>query len=268
MIHARSSHPDKPFDGWPSEWKRVIEAVDADALTMRFHTLASRLGFNGLSGFVLVPSSDGGERLAVVWSTNCGKWIDRYRTNGYMRLDPRLSLTASRLTPLIWDAADVTADWPMQRFLDDAARQRIRSGLAVSFRDATSARIVVSLDSDASPLTDERCAAIAGKLGEFMLLAVLVHERILAPRSLASEPSSRAEGLRLTERERECLRMTASGMTSGAIGGRLGIAERTVNFHMRNVLRKLGALNRAEAIAKALARGMVGAAAPLAQRSA
>jgi DNA-binding CsgD family transcriptional regulator len=51
--------------------------------------------------------------------------------------------------------------------------------------------------------------------------------------------------------------MAANGMTSGDIGGKLGIAERTVNFHMRNVLRKLDALNRPEAIAKALTRGVL-----------
>jgi DNA-binding CsgD family transcriptional regulator len=50
--------------------------------------------------------------------------------------------------------------------------------------------------------------------------------------------------------------MAAQGLTSADIGGRLAIAERTVNFHMRNVMRKLEAQNRAEAIAKALARGV------------
>ena len=67
----------------------------------------------------------------------------------------------------------------------------------------------------------------------------------------------------LTHRERQCLGMAANGLTSGDIGGKLGIAERTVNFHMGNVLRKMEALNRAEAIAKALARGVLQAGAIL-----
>ena len=81
-------------------------------------------------------------------------------------------------------------------------------------------------------------------------------------RSRAASPGARG----LTARERQCLRMAANGLTSGDIGGKLGISERTVNFHMRNVLRKLDALNRPEAIAKALTRGLLPSGAPT-QRS-
>ena len=45
-------------------------------------------------------------------------------------------------------------------------------------------------------------------------------------------------------------------MTSIDIGEKLGIAERTVNFHFGNILSKLGALNRHEAIAIAVRRGL------------
>jgi DNA-binding CsgD family transcriptional regulator len=38
---------------------------------------------------------------------------------------------------------------------------------------------------------------------------------------------------------------------------KLGITERTANFHFSNILSKLGAMNRAEAIAKAAARGLL-----------
>lgn len=60
--------------------------------------------------------------------------------------------------------------------------------------------------------------------------------------------------------------MATKGLTSGDIGGKLGIAERTVNFHIGNVLRKMEALNRPEAIAKAVARGVLQLA-PIVQRS-
>jgi DNA-binding CsgD family transcriptional regulator len=56
----------------------------------------------------------------------------------------------------------------------------------------------------------------------------------------------------LTERERLCLSLSAKGQTSADIGLKLGISTRTVNFHFSNIFRKLGALNRQEAIAKAV----------------
>lgn len=60
--------------------------------------------------------------------------------------------------------------------------------------------------------------------------------------------------------------MAANGLTSADIAAKLGIAQRTVGFHLRHVFQKLGALNRPEAIAKAAARGMLGTGA-IAQRS-
>jgi hypothetical protein len=49
----------------------------------------------------------------------------------------------------------------------------------------------------------------------------------------------------------------AHGMTSADIAVKLGIAERTVNFHFGNLISKLGVLNRTEAIATAVSRGLV-----------
>ncbi|MGH1577408.1 response regulator transcription factor [Planktotalea sp.] len=61
----------------------------------------------------------------------------------------------------------------------------------------------------------------------------------------------------LTKREIECLQLAAAGATSKAIARKLGLTERTVQFHMSNTCSKLGAKRRAEAVAKALALGLV-----------
>ncbi len=61
----------------------------------------------------------------------------------------------------------------------------------------------------------------------------------------------------LTLRERDCLELAARGLTSADIGGKLCVAERTVNFHFSNIKNKLGAMNRPEAIARGIAMGIV-----------
>jgi len=61
----------------------------------------------------------------------------------------------------------------------------------------------------------------------------------------------------LTSREAECVALGARGMTSADIAQKLRITERTANFHFGNVIAKLGALNRSEAIAKAVAYRLV-----------
>ena len=63
----------------------------------------------------------------------------------------------------------------------------------------------------------------------------------------------------LTAREREVLRLIAAGLPSKQIARALGISERTVKFHATSLLRKLGADNRAQAVALAAQRGLLDA---------
>ena len=61
----------------------------------------------------------------------------------------------------------------------------------------------------------------------------------------------------LTPREREILGLLARGLSNGAIGKRLYISATTVKFHVGNVLRKLGATRRAEAVYAASKIGLI-----------
>ena len=61
----------------------------------------------------------------------------------------------------------------------------------------------------------------------------------------------------LTTRERDVLRELATGATNRAIGDRLFIGTGTVKFHVANLLRKLGAANRTEAVTAARARHLL-----------
>ena len=56
--------------------------------------------------------------------------------------------------------------------------------------------------------------------------------------------------VRLTARERDSLALVAEGKTDWEISVILGIAEATVRFHVDNARRKLGAVNRAQAVAR------------------
>ena len=66
------------------------------------------------------------------------------------------------------------------------------------------------------------------------------------------EPSIRTD---LTERECQVLRMVARGWKNRRIAKELAISERTVAFHVENLLVKLGAESRTEAATEAIRRG-------------
>lgn len=56
---------------------------------------------------------------------------------------------------------------------------------------------------------------------------------------------------KLSEREKEVLKLVASGYTSTEIGGRLLISGQTVNTHIKNIYRKLNVRTRAQAVSYA-----------------
>jgi DNA-binding NarL/FixJ family response regulator len=62
---------------------------------------------------------------------------------------------------------------------------------------------------------------------------------------------------RLTGRERDVLRLLAAGNSNKVIARKLHITERTAKFHVTSIFNKLGADNRAQAVAIAAERRLI-----------
>jgi len=73
---------------------------------------------------------------------------------------------------------------------------------------------------------------------------------------LRREPDAEATA-QITPREREILAMLARGLSNVAIGKRLYISDTTVKFHVTNLMHKLGARRRAEAVYAASKLGLI-----------
>jgi DNA-binding CsgD family transcriptional regulator len=61
----------------------------------------------------------------------------------------------------------------------------------------------------------------------------------------------------LSEREREIVRMLADGHTGAAIAAQLYISPLTVQTHVRNAMKKRGALTRTHLVAVAVRDGLL-----------
>ena len=115
--------------------------------------------------------------------------------------------------------------------------------------------------------TDERIDAVlrAGARGyllkgaaleeiERALRAVARGETYLDPR-IASRVAALSRAPRLSNRERDVLRLLVAGKSNKEIASALHVTERTVKFHVTSIFNKLGAENRAQAVTIAHERG-------------
>ncbi|HIK13695.1 MAG TPA: response regulator transcription factor [Leptolyngbyaceae cyanobacterium M33_DOE_097] len=68
--------------------------------------------------------------------------------------------------------------------------------------------------------------------------------------------TERMVGSELTEREQDVLQLMVQGKGNREIADTLHIVEGTVKFHVRNILEKLGASDRTQAVTAALRRGL------------
>jgi DNA-binding CsgD family transcriptional regulator len=74
---------------------------------------------------------------------------------------------------------------------------------------------------------------------------------------LFDEEQRGAREIVLSVREKEILRLLMQGKSSWEMSVIIGISESTVNYHVYNVVRKLGAINRPQAVAVAARLGLV-----------
>ena len=77
------------------------------------------------------------------------------------------------------------------------------------------------------------------------------------PLEVASRIAEHLGDEELTNRELEVLRLIRDGYRNKEIADRLAIAETTVNFHISNIVEKLGAKDRTHAVIIALRRGLI-----------
>ncbi len=177
------------------------------------------------------------------------RWQQRYAEQGYIALDPTISYCQQHTTPLIW--RDSLYKGPSTELLEEARSAGLAHGLSVGVHgvDATKSMISVARDRPFDGVAEQQ-----GMVEATTVLAACAHvaaQRLIVPGLL------KAQTRQLTPRERACLGFVMQGKSSSVISDLLRIAEPTVEFHVKNAMRKLGVATRLQAVAKAVALGLL-----------
>lgn len=106
---------------------------------------------------------------------------------------------------------------------------------------------------DAGPSELER-ALMAALRSESPVPRKMIPEVLLRVNQQTPPPPAH---IKLTSREMEILRGAAKGYTSKKLAADSGLAVTSVETHLRNIFRKLGASNRGEAVSTALKIGLI-----------
>jgi DNA-binding NarL/FixJ family response regulator len=127
------------------------------------------------------------------------------------------------------------------------------------------ARIIMLTTSDADGEIQRamRAGAVAYVLksvpkGELLGVIRSVHSgKRHVPPDVAARLAEHLGDQQLTSREVDVLRLIRDGYRNKQIADRLAIAETTVNFHIKNLVDKLGANDRTHAVTIAVRRGLI-----------
>jgi DNA-binding CsgD family transcriptional regulator len=174
------------------------------------------------------------------------EWFERYVSRGYFKVDPLVNYAESSTLPASWEDPRFH-NGESAEFWAEARSVGLHAGLSFAVHEQPGVTGIFSLARDKA--LDMRGVELAALIGRAQLFASLLHHavaRIDLPRLLPSG------SVHLTPRERECLKWAADGKTAWEIGQILKITERTAVFHVNNIVQKLGASNKTQAIVRAV----------------
>lgn len=251
---------DKVNDGQP-EWSlcaEFIESIRAADDIETIHRICSKLccetGFDHFIYGAQFPVSLVRPQVVII-SGYPVDWRAHYEAQAYMALDPTVTHCFRHTTPLVWGLPSRHApeeEEQLTRFWHEAADHGLRSGVSFPIHAQGGEMGMLSL---ASSRSQAQCAPrIQRALALGQLLSNYIHE---TTRRVFDRDHLPIERDQLTARERECLLWAAEGKTASETAIILGISERTVVFHLQNVVQKLNVTNRSQAVARAIACGYI-----------
>ena len=233
---------------WQDDQLHALLSIRGEQQLLKALTAIARdLEFDYCAYGMRIPVPVSRPKIAM-FNNYPSSWQARYREQDYFGVDPTVHHAMRSLLPIVWsDEVFGSA----HELWEEARSFGLRVGWAQSSLDANGVGGMLTLARSGEPLSDEELRDKNLRMAWLAQAAHLGMSRCLTAKLLPD-----AE-IRLTKRELTVLRWTGDGKTSGEIAEILRISERTVNFHVRNAVAKLGTTNKLAATVKAAMLGML-----------
>lgn len=227
----------------------ILEARCKTELISRFKTAIQRAGFETFVIALEHPCADGACSYHVT-SDYALDWQHHYQHSQYALTDPTVKHCQRSVAPLVWsETLFQRAD--ALHMLEEASAYGISHGISIATH-AGQSKTMISLVRD-KPFTQNGYEQAHLLATAKLLAACISHAGTQLLIDQPSEPPLKP----LTAREREILQWIAQGKSSWEIAAILSVAEATIAFHVKNLMRKLGVHNRQQALVMALRMGLI-----------
>lgn len=183
-----------------------------------------------------------------LFSTYPEDWLHYYFEHDYLKKDPVCLHALQSSRAFTWDSVRRTSQLNDQQtlILDQAREAGLLDGVSMAFYGPGGQVHGIGLASS------KQNPDIGLFLNEIETLATQFHLNMMSFAAPHTPPPPT-----LSPRESEVLKWVAEGKSNWAIGEILNISEHGVDFHMRNILRKLDADTRISAVVKAIHCGLI-----------
>lgn len=176
------------------------------------------------------------------------EWVSRYFSHGYLFQDPTIRRVKSGSPPFLWSELEVSLrdDPAARRVMDEATEFHLVDGFTASLVTLDGQSVGFSVSGHHLEIEPNTRAMLT-------LIASYAIARAIA----LKQESPVDKPVRLSAREREALQWAAEGKNDWEIGEVMNISEHGADKHMRSIRAKLGAINRTQAVAEAIRRGLI-----------
>jgi DNA-binding CsgD family transcriptional regulator len=177
-------------------------------------------------------------------------WVKYYLERGYDAIDPVRSLAFARTGAYTWQEIIDSMSLSKYQILmfNEAEEAQLYHGIGVAMRGTGGAVAGLGIASTQKGVDTSRVT-----LDKVNLIAQQFY--VCFTRLMAAQPTVRS--VMLNARESEILKWSARGFSRADISERLHISLHTVDFHIRNAMKKLDAKNITAAVVMALNMGLI-----------
>jgi DNA-binding CsgD family transcriptional regulator len=187
-------------------------------------------------------------------SPNFSLWHQHYLAEGYEDIDSTLDIVYQTTLPVFWDlheqlkAAKTTREKQMRL---DSIAFGAEKGISIPIHgpqeDFANFLIV--------QMRGEKCLADWYEKQHAFFVAAYYYYFFLQRRLLLAQTSHRKK--LLNKREIQCLILIAKQCSVETMAKKLHITERTVNYHIQRLNKKLGTQNKYQSVIKAMQQGLI-----------